>query len=79
MNRRATGTVFCAVSAIIYAMNYLVAAIYMSGASEWSQNLFDMGRTYIGNGLTIISAVLFIIGIVYLIWGELADKNKAEN
>lgn len=76
MNKRATGTIFCVSAAIIYAMKYLVTAVFMSGVSEWSKELFENGLSYTGNNLTIISIILLIIGIVYLIWEEIEEKNS---
>ncbi len=74
MNRRATGAVFCAIAAFLFAARYIAAAIFGSGVSSWDAGLFDAMMGYVGSGLTIASAVALFIGIGYLIAGEIGKE-----
>lgn len=70
MSRRTTGTIFIMISAFLYGVRYLSAAIFGSGLNSWDENLFDLMLNAIGNGPLIASIVALIIGIVFLIWAE---------
>lgn len=76
MNKRGTGTIFCLIAAILFSTRYITAAIYMSGASSWDANLFSSGLEYVGSPLFYLSIISLMIGVGYLIWGELEDKKK---
>ncbi len=71
MERRATGLGFCAIAAFLYAAKYIAAAIYGSGQTTWSGELFHGLLSYVGTGLTISSVLALIVGIVYLIASEI--------
>jgi hypothetical protein len=70
MNRRATGVVFIAIAAFLFATRYIAAAIFGSGVRSWEAGLFDAMLAYVGPELPILSAVSLLIGIVYLIRAE---------
>ena len=76
MNRRATGTIFCLIAAILYATRYLSAAIFMSGISSWSNNLFTSGLNYVGGTLTTFSTISLVVGIAYLVLAEFEEFKK---
>lgn len=76
MNKRGTGTIFCLIAAILFSTLYIAAAIYMSGVSSWDANLFSSGLEYVGSPLFYLSIISLMIGVGYLIWGELEDKRK---
>jgi len=70
MSRRTTGTVLLAVSALLYASRYLAAAIFGSGISSWSTELFNTMLHNVGPGLLLWSRMAFLAGLVYLVLAE---------
>ena len=76
MNKRGAGAVFCLIASLLFAARYLVAAIFMSNVSSWSDDLFAVGLEYQGSGLLILSIVGFAAGIFYLVWAEMEEKGK---
>lgn len=76
MNKRGTGAVFCLIAALLYAARYLTAAIFMGNVSSWSQDLFRLGFEYQGSGLLVASIISLIVGLGYLIWGEIEERKK---
>jgi len=71
MSRRGTGVLFCLIAALLFIARYISAAIYSSGISTWSAELFHDILGYVGGGLTICSAISLLVGIIYLVWAEL--------
>lgn len=74
MNRRAAGVSFCAIAAFLFAARYITAAIFGSGASSWSDDLFTAIMSYVGGGLTLFSGISLAVGVAYLILAELRIK-----
>lgn len=70
MSRRATGTMLLFISALLYATRYLSAAIFGSGISSWSRELFQAMLINVGRELVIFSAISLIAGLAYLVWAE---------
>ncbi|WP_427137938.1 hypothetical protein [Psychrobacillus psychrodurans] len=70
MTRRGTGIAFIAISAFLISTKYISAAIFGSGVSSWSQDLFDGMLTYVGYTLNIFSVLSLLVGILYIVWGE---------
>lgn len=70
MNRRGAGVAFCVLAGVLYAMRYIAAAIFGSGISSWSQELFNAMYDYVGPGLTTFSIVSLVAGILYLLASE---------
>lgn len=81
MNRRGTGIIFIVISAMLISTKYISAAIFGSGVSSWNTKLFQMMLRYVGNKLDILSVVALILGVGYLIWGEIDtyQSTKHEN
>ncbi len=80
MSKRLSGGIFCFISALLFSTRYLAAAIFGSGLSTWSKDLFDASLNYIGNELLILSIIALFLGIFYLVWAEFEDyKNKKTN
>jgi hypothetical protein len=71
MGRRSTGLGFCGIAAFLYATRYITAAIFGSGVSSWNSDLFHALLQYVGNSLTILSVISLIVGISYLVMGEI--------
>lgn len=70
MGKRGTGIAFIAISAFLISTKYVSAAIFGSGVSSWSQDLFDGMLSYVGNTLNIFSVLSLLVGILYIVWGE---------
>ncbi len=70
MGRRSTGLGFCAIAAFLFAARYVSAAIYGSNNNSQSTDLFNHLLQYVGNGLLVVSIISLIVGIVYLVLGE---------
>lgn len=71
INRRFAGVVFCFISAFLFSMRYISAAIFGSNVSSWSSELFNIMFKSIGNELTTASVIALIAGIIYLILAEI--------
>lgn len=70
MSRRTTGTILLFISALLYATRHLSAAIFGSGISSWSQELFQAMLINVGKGPVTYSAISLIAGVGYLLWAE---------
>jgi hypothetical protein len=70
MARRTTGVLLLFVAAMLYSTRYLAAAIFGSGISSWSTQLFNGMLQNVGPGLLIWSRLALIAGLIYLIWAE---------
>lgn len=80
MSRRTTGTMLLFISALLYATRYLSAAIFGSGISSWSRELFQAMLINVGRELVIFSAISLIAGLAYLIWAEVeAGRANSES
>lgn len=81
MTRRGTGIAFIAISAFLISTKYISAAIFGSGVSSWSQDLFDRMLTYVGYTLNIFSVLSLLVGILYIVWGEYEELklNRSTN
>ena len=73
MSRRGVGFGFCAVAAFLFATRYVCAAIFGSGVTSWDQELFHGMYINVGSGLTTAAVISLVVGIAYLIVGELLD------
>ncbi|MDD2251917.1 MAG: hypothetical protein PHQ10_03005 [Dehalococcoidales bacterium] len=71
MGRRAAGVGLCFIAAFLYSARYITAAIFGSGVSSWSAELFDTMLQYVGNSLTTLSIIALAAGIVYLVLAEI--------
>ncbi len=78
MNRRAAGTVFCAIAAFLYGCRYVATAILMSNSAEWSKEIVNQFLSYIGSPLLIASIISLIVGAIYLYMGELESRRNEE-
>jgi len=76
MNRRATGTIFCLISAMLYGAKYITAAIYSTGIRGWSRELFSSMLQYTGSSLVVLAIISLVVGVIYLVLGEVLDRKK---
>lgn len=70
MHRRTVGVILLCISAFLYGVRYLSAAIFGSGVSSWNSQLFNAMLEYVGDGPLIMSWIALIAGIGYLIFAE---------
>ena len=78
MNRRATGTVFCAIAAFLYGCRYIATAILMSNSAEWSKEIVNQFLSYIGSSLLVVSIISLVVGVIYLYFGERESRRHEE-
>lgn len=78
MNRRAAGVAFCAIAAFLFASRYMVAAIFGSNVNSWNAELFGRMLVYTGTGLLWVSGFSLIVGVVYLVAAETAERRSVE-
>jgi hypothetical protein len=76
MEKRLTGVMFCLIAAILFISRYITAAIFMSGVSSWSSDLFNRALEYVGTPLLVLSIISLVIGVAYLFMAEISDKVK---
>lgn len=65
------GIVSLFISCVLYCCPYVCSAIYLSNSATYSNELFNMGVDYVGGYFFILSAIFFIVGVVYLVLAEL--------
>ena len=79
MNKRSAGVAFCAISAFLFFAKYFFKVIlyalengtFMRG---FSPDFLAINLTV--NTFSVLSAVALIIGIIYLIAGEIEERKK---
>ena len=76
MDHKFIGTILCLISALLMCARYLSAAIFMSGVSGKSSELFSRGLDYVGLPLKTASIVSLAVGILLLIYGLYQDRRK---
>lgn len=74
MSRRAVGCAFVAIGAFLYAARYITAAIYINHVQEWGREWFQRAMSYVGPDLHIWAFAAFLVGVIYLVWGEWSDR-----
>jgi hypothetical protein len=79
MSRRTTGTLLICLSGLLYAVNFLAAAIYGSGQATWNDALFRSLLQYTDQGLTTASIAALAVGVIYLIWAELSQRGSGSD
>ncbi|WP_089966044.1 hypothetical protein [Lihuaxuella thermophila] len=70
MTKRGAGVSFIAISAFFISSKYISAAIYGSNQVSWNIELFSGLLGIVGDTLTHLSILAFVIGVAYIIWGE---------
>lgn len=75
MNRRGAGVILFCVSAFLYSVKYISAAIYFSTNRAL---IFSDALSQVGNLLNILSAIAFIGGVSYIVMEEIINfkQNK---
>lgn len=78
MNDKVIGAIFCLISAKLMSVRYLAAAIYISGASLWSEDFFKAGLEYVGSPLKTWSIISLVVGIVFIAYGLYQDHKAGK-
>ncbi|MFC7441107.1 hypothetical protein [Laceyella putida] len=68
MFRILTGSIFCLISSILFTTRYIAAAILNAKFEVGSNFPYFLGL--LGSELPIASFITLLIGVVYIIWGE---------
>ncbi len=76
MNYKGVGAILCLIAAVLTAARYIAAALFMSGVSSWSAELFRSGLDYVGPQLKIAAVVSLVAGIVFLVLGVCRDLRR---
>lgn len=76
MSRRATGAVFIAISAFLYGIRYIAAALFGSTTTNWNEEMFNILLTSVGTRFNSFSLLALLVGIAYLIWAEIEEYIK---
>jgi hypothetical protein len=75
MSRRATGAIFVAIAAFLFAIRYIVAVLYTPDIGPWSAEEFGRYLGYIDRRPWQLAAIALVIGIGYLLWGERTEQS----
>ncbi len=70
MNRRGAGVSFCIIATFLFSVRYITAAIYGSGISTLSSELFNNMLIYVGNTPVILSIISLAVNLIYLVKAE---------
>ena len=77
MTRRTTAIGLWAIAAFFVGIRYLSAAIILGGnASGWSAESFEGALGAIGPILSAFALGAFLLGLIYLIWAEVAYTRR---
>lgn len=76
MSRRTTGVSFIGIAALLYITRFIAAAIWGGNFTTWSVENFALLLGYVDQGLTNLSIISLVIGLAYLVWGELSEKKR---
>jgi hypothetical protein len=69
ISRRGTGVAFCGIAAFLMGMTYVGAAIFGTGEMRyWPDEIFNIP--------IVVSWGLLVLGLVYLVWGELKNEKS---
>jgi hypothetical protein len=72
------GIVFICISAFLYGIRYISAAIYGSHAQTWSRDLFQSMLEYVGPELLVLSWISLIAGLLILFLSTIKARVKKE-
>lgn len=76
MSRRGAGMVLVWVAAFLFGVRYISASILGSESENWDQGLFVAMLGHTGSGLLVAGGAALAVGIIYIIWAEVADKQR---
>ena len=73
MGKRATGAVFCAIAALLFAARYISAAILTPTVTEWNDGQFGAALSQVW-ALLVLSIIALVIGVFYLVGAETGES-----
>lgn len=78
MSKRSAGVVLLGISAFLYSMRTLAAALFSSGVQSWNADLFRSMISYIDHQGVMLNAsiIALVAGIFYLFWAEISALRK---
>ncbi|MFX4263492.1 hypothetical protein ACOBQJ_15005 [Pelotomaculum propionicicum] len=80
MSKRGVGFGFIALAVVTFCVRYLSAAIFVSETEietlSGMQNLVQDSLKFVNTPLTEISLSLGVIGLVYLFWSEVEQRQQ---
>lgn len=76
--KRLAGAIFCLIAALLEAGRYIAAAVYVSGMTTWSSDMFATGLEYVGDTLKYLAIAALAVGILYIVWGELDERKQTK-
>jgi len=77
MNKRAAGISLIAISAFLYSVRYISAAIWGSGTNTWNSDLFNTFLNSVGQAPLYLSWIALAAGIIYLYHAEAEQKRHS--
>jgi hypothetical protein len=75
MHRRYAGVGFIMVAAFLYASRFILVALFVKAGVDSST--FDRVYSEIGQGLTNCADISLLVGVVYVVAGEVEEMRKA--
>ncbi|RXI96319.1 hypothetical protein DS745_21590 [Anaerobacillus alkaliphilus] len=76
MTKRGAGVGFIAISAFLVSIKYLSVAIFGSALGIGNGRIIADMASDIGSTLNIFSLCTLVVGIAYIVWGELEEVKK---
>lgn len=76
MSRRGAGIALIAIASFLYGVRYISAALFGSGINTWNSENFNAMLQYVGSNLNYAAVIALVVGIGYIIWGELSDRRE---
>ncbi|MBQ1922472.1 MAG: hypothetical protein II189_01470 [Lachnospiraceae bacterium] len=74
------GSIFVVAAAILYCCPYICSAIYTSWLNEYSSETIQQGFAWIGGHFTLFAIISLLLGVFYIIRGELEDlRNRKKS
>ena len=77
MKRRTAGIGLIFTAAMLYASRFITAALFGSGAMSWNKDFFRSLLQYTDQGLTTVSIIALVAGLIYLVWAEIETAKKS--
>lgn len=74
MSKRSAGVILISISAFLFGIRYISAAIFGSNVSSWDEMLFSNMLSYVGSAPLRLSVCSLILGVIYLVWAEIEEQ-----
>jgi hypothetical protein len=79
VKRLAIGLASCLAGVLLYAVNWLGAAINVAQVTEWDTRYGRLHSAYalVGHRPLTFGVVLFVLGVALIIWAAVAPKSSS--